>query len=114
MKKPKTKTEMNDYIHSQLGKGEVANGELNDSQMNEFIRSHGEVPEKKAPPAKPLDPAQVVKVLELMDSEHLTYSQAKAKVFELEAKEAASSERMNDYIRGTLGRTVSETETNKE
>lgn len=112
MKQPKTKTEINDYIRSQLGKGEVVNGELNDSQMNEFLRTRGEVPEKAVPPPKHLDPAQVVKVLELMDNEHLTYAQAKAKVFEAEAKAAASSKRFNDDIRSKSGRTV--TDTSKE
>ncbi len=114
MKQPKTKGELNDYIRSHLGKGEVKEGELNDSQMDEFIRSRGEVPEKAAPPPKQLDPAQVVKVLELMDAEHLTYSEAKAKVFEDEAAAAAASKSMNGLIRSKKGWTLGDTDTSKE
>lgn len=114
MKQPKTKTEINDYIRSKLGKGEVKEGELSDSQMDEFIRSRGEVPEKKAPPPKQLTPAQVVQVLELIDNEHLTYAQAKAKVFEDEAKAATESKSMNGYIRSESGRTVNENGTDQE
>lgn len=113
MKLPKTKKEVNDYIRSRASAGNVTSGELSDSQMNEYIRSGGVMPEKKTPPAKPLTPEQAVEVLEIMNSSGMTYTQAKAKFQEAEAEKAKTAKNMNDYIRarsGRGGKSESETE----
>jgi hypothetical protein len=97
---------VNDSIRRQVDPGVSG---LSNSEMNEFIRSGGTVrpdPEDKKPVLKrDLTSNELRTALELMDSEGITYTAAKARLLE-EAATKAEAERkdMNNYIRKSSGR----------
>jgi len=97
---------VNDSIRAQVDKGVSG---LKNSDMNAYIRSGGTIrpdPEEQKPVLKrDLTANELLTALEMMDSEGITYTAAKAQILEKAAAKAeAEKKSMNNWIRKSKGR----------
>lgn len=97
---------VNDSIRRKVDPGVSG---LSNSDMNEFIRSGGTIrpdPEDKKPVQRQdLTPKELLTALEMMDSEGITFTAAKARLLEKAAAKAEAERKdMNNWIRKSSGR----------
>lgn len=103
-KQPKTGKEIDEYIRGQVGRGTVTNGEFLDSDMDNWLRSRGQVLPERKKPMHQLTPEDAVKILEMMAASGMTFTQAKAKYLDGLREQKTESDHFNSMIRQASGR----------
>lgn len=103
---------LNDAIR-EAAKGGVTADELTPGELNAYLRGQplAEIKAgRQAPSLRKLNFDEIQEALDLMGSESITWTEARARVIEATKKTQTVNDRMNAAIRGRRGMTINTTQ----